>query len=65
MNAEGLRGVARPPLAVVSDGSGFHRDPESNLLTDLEGCAALLRAHQRMAASAVLVSAKDGQELTT
>jgi hypothetical protein len=51
-------------LAVVSDASDYHRDPGSSVLTGLLGTAELVREHIGMAATAVLVTADNVEELT-
>lgn len=50
-------------VAVLSDASDFHREPGSTALTGLLGSAALLREHAGIAATALLVTAEDTDEL--
>ncbi|MFC4943781.1 hypothetical protein [Pseudonocardia sp. GCM10023141] len=50
-------------VAVLSDASDFHREPGSTVLTGLLGSAALLREHAGIAATALLVTAEDTEEL--
>jgi hypothetical protein len=50
-------------LAVLSDASDFRREPGSSILTGLLGSAALLREHTGMAATALLVTANNADEL--
>lgn len=51
-------------VAVVSDGSDFHRDPHApSVLTDLLATAAWLRERAGMAATALLVTADNAEEL--
>lgn len=51
-------------VAVVSDGSDFHREPGSSVLTELLDTATLLREHTGMEATALLVTADNVEELT-
>ncbi|MFC4950097.1 hypothetical protein [Pseudonocardia sp. GCM10023141] len=55
--------AAAQRVAVVSDASDFHREPGSTLLSGLLGTAALLREHAGIAATALLVTAEDTDEL--
>ncbi|MFC4946235.1 hypothetical protein [Pseudonocardia sp. GCM10023141] len=55
--------AAAQRVAVVSDASDFHREPGSTLLTGLLGTASLLREHTGIAATALLVTAEDADEL--
>lgn len=59
----GTHGGGGRTVAVLSDASDFHREPESSVLTGLLRFAALLRTHTGMAATALLVTADNAEEL--
>lgn len=50
-------------VAVLSDASGFHREPGTSVLVEMLGAAALLRENTGLTACAELVTAADTDEL--
>lgn len=63
INRSGTPHPAHGVLAVVSDGSGFQREPGSTVLSGLLGSAVLLRDHTGIMACAILVTANTDDEL--
>lgn len=63
INLPGTSRAAQGVLAVVSDGTGFHREPGSTVLTGLLRSAVLLRDNTGLSTYALLVTADTDQEL--